>query len=174
MKIGELAFKIHVHRIHAWRLATAGVIPATKRTKGGHFYFVKCRSLTRWINFMQSGGAFRKKELSRAYKKGYGNPKLAKKRDAWKTAKEHLDKFKHYQKQMADDRREYKDYENSWDDLFYDFFYNTDDLIRVLDELTVWHDCEVKWRMAKASSKRLTILRDLINNWLNQQQSSRT
>ena len=35
MKIGELADRIHVSRIHAWRLARAGVVPATKKTKGG-------------------------------------------------------------------------------------------------------------------------------------------
>jgi hypothetical protein len=96
MKIGELAYKIHVHRIHAWRLACAGVIPATKKTKGGHFYFVKCRQLTRWINFMQSGGAFRKKELARAYQRGYGKDK-----PEWKkTEKEHWDWFRAFQQKL--------------------------------------------------------------------------
>jgi hypothetical protein len=67
-----VVIKIHVRRHYAWRLACSGIIPATKKTKGGHFYFVKCRQLTRWINFMQGSGAFRKNELSQSYQRGYG------------------------------------------------------------------------------------------------------
>ena|ERR1039457_1649100 len=173
MRIGELRHKIAASRGHTWRLAKSGIVPGMKKTKGGHSYFVESPRLTRWINLMGSH-AFRKKEIRRAYQRGYGNPILAKKIQARKLAKEHLEKFKDYQKRMAEHRREFKDYKNSYDDLFWDFFYNADDLIRVLEELTVWHDCEVKWQMAKASRKRLTILRDLINNWLNHQQSGRT
>ena len=167
MRIGELAFKIHVHRVHAWRLARAGVVPGMKKTKGGHFYFVKSRSLSRWINFMQSGGAFRKKEMTRAYLRGYGGkrPENDEQIKCWKL-------FRDKQKKFADFRREHKDYKNEYDDLFSDFFYNTDDLIRVLKELVTWSDCRVKSGMVKASSKRLTVLRDLINVWIGHQDNS--
>ena len=75
MRIGELAFQIHVSRIHAWRLARAGIVPGAKRTKGKHFYIPETPQLQRWINFM-CGWKFRKKELSRAYKKHYGSEKI--------------------------------------------------------------------------------------------------
>ena len=68
---------------------------------------------------MQSGGAFRKKEIKRAYERGYGKQSMEQKR----TAREHLKKFKLYQKRMAEDRKEFKDYKNSYDDLFWDFFF---------------------------------------------------
>lgn len=169
MKIKELAYKIHVHRVHAWRLASAGIIPATKKTKGGHFYFVKCRQLTRWINFMQSGGAFRKKELARAYQKGYGKirPENEEQIKCWKL-------FKYHRKKSAETRKRLKSYINQYDDLFEGFFYNTEDLINILKEITTWPDTRVKEGMLKASRERLALLRDLINEWLNQQQSSRT
>jgi predicted DNA-binding transcriptional regulator AlpA len=88
MKIGELAQKIQISRVHAWRLAKAGVVPRTKKTKGGHFYFVQCRALTRWINFM-IGGAFRKKELARAYAKNYGSENFKDRRERRRTFKEY-------------------------------------------------------------------------------------
>jgi hypothetical protein len=77
-----------------------------------------------------------------------------------------LKRSRHHQKQAAENRREFKDYKNDYDDLFNGFFYNTDDLIRILDELVVWRPQKLKSRMIKASSKRLAILRDLINLWL--------
>jgi hypothetical protein len=169
MKIGELAQRIHVSRGHAWRLACAGVIPATKKTKGGHFYFVECPALSRWINFM-IGGAFRKKEMKRAYERGYGKETPAQK----KTEKEHWHYYRLHRKKGAENRREFKNYINQYDDLFEAFFYDTDDLIRILEELATWRSCKLKTQMLRDSSKRLTVLRDLINVWLNQQQSGRT
>ncbi len=147
----------------------AGVVPGTKKTNGGHFYFVKSRALTRWINFMQSGGAFRRKEMARAYERGYGKQSMRQKRQA----KEHLRRFKIHRKKAAENRREFKDYTNQWEDLFEEFFYDTDDLIRILEDLTDWHDCEVRAEMVKASCKRLTILRDLINAWLTYQDTTK-
>ena len=77
MKIGELADRIHVSRIHAWRLARAGVVPATKKTKGGHYYFVECDTLNKWINFTAIiGSHHRKKMMALAYKKNYGSEKI--------------------------------------------------------------------------------------------------
>jgi hypothetical protein len=162
MRIGELAVKIGVHRVHAWRLAMADVVPGTKKTEGGHFYFVKSRALTRWINLMQGRGSFRRKEMARAYERGYGKQSASQKREA----KELLRHFKIHRKKAAENRREFKGYSNQYEDLFEEFFYDTDDLIRILEELINWHDCEVRGQMVKASSERLTILRDLINAWL--------
>lgn len=165
MRTGELAQKIHVSRVHAWRLARAGIVPGTKKTKGGHFYFVQCPKLTRWINYM-IGGAYRRKEMSRAYKKDYGSITIAQN-------KEELRHWAFY-KRSVKIRKEYKNYINSYDDLFRCFYDDTDDLIRILEELTEWHECKLKAEMLKTSSERLIMLRDLINKWLNQQQSGRT
>jgi hypothetical protein len=45
---------------------------------------------------MQSGGAFRKKELARAYQRGYGKDK-----PEWKkTEKEHWDWFRAFQQKL--------------------------------------------------------------------------
>lgn len=132
---------------------------------------------------MKSGGAFRKKELSRAYQRGYGKVTPALKKEE----KEHWHWFKYHQKQAAETRREFRGYQNMYSDLFEEFFYDTDDLIRILDELVGWRPQKLKSQMIKSSSKRLTMLRDLINLWLisenltihdiaklRQQQSSRT
>jgi hypothetical protein len=173
MKIGELAFSIHVHRVHAWRLAKAGVVPGTKRTNGGHFYFVKSKSLTRWINFMKAGGAHRRKEMSRAYQREYG--KGYRQTDTQKKAEKELwGWFKHHQKKSVAHRREFKGYVNQNSDLFEEFFYDTDDLIRILKELVTWHECKLKTKMKQLSESRLTVLRNLINKWLVEQQSART
>ena len=163
MRIGELAFKIHVHRVHAWRLASAGVVPGTKRTKGGHFYFVKSRSLTRWINFMKSNGAHRRKEMTRAYQRGYGGKTPSQKQE------ENKDwyNYKLRRKQAAENRKEFKNYRNDYDDLFLIFFDDIDTLIRVLEETITWPESKTKSAMLKDSSERLMILRDLIDKWLN-------
>ena len=169
MKIGELAQKIHVSRGHAWRLARASVIPSMKKTKGGHYYFIECPALSRWINFM-IGGAFRRNVMERAYQRGYGKKTPAQKKEEDKL----LRLFRMNRKKAAEFRREHKDYVNQYDDLFWDFFYFTDDLIRVLEEIVDWRETKVRAEMLEASRERLTILRDLIDKWLNQQQSGRT
>jgi len=164
MKIGELAQKIHVHRVHAWRLAKAGIIPGTKRTKGGHYYFVEGPSLTKWINFM-IGGAFRNREMSRAYEGGYGGIVITpegikeerKLRRAWKEVKKL--------------RKDLKSHVLGYDELFDDFFTSTENLIKVLEEITVWRECKLKADLLKASHERLTVLRDLLTAWLSGDQS---
>jgi hypothetical protein len=174
MKIGELAFRIHVHRVHAWRLARAGVVPGTKKTKGGHFYFVESKALTKWINYMKSW-KFRKKIMKQAYHSGYGGLTIGGLTSAQKKEEKELWRwFKHHRKTAAENRREFKGYTNQYSDLFEEFFYDTDDLIRILEEMTRWVDCKIKSEMIRLSAERLSILRDLINNWLSQQQSSRT
>jgi hypothetical protein len=52
--------------------------------------------------------------------------------------------FRDNQKQFADFRQENKDYINSYEDLFWGFFYNAVDLIRVLKEINRWED----WRVS--------------------------
>ena len=161
MRIGELAYKIHVHRIHAWRLARAGIVPGTKKTKGGHFYFVEGPSLNRWINFMRSGGASRRKEMSRAYQTNYGRRTVAN----YKAEREHWAAYR----QVKRKRKEFKNQKNDYEDLFWLFYDDTEVLIRILDELTGWHECRLKAQMLKTSRERLTILRDLIDKWLKSQ-----
>lgn len=168
MRIGELAYNIHVHRVHAWRLASAGVVPGTKKTKGGHFYFVKSRALTRWINFMRQESAFRRNTMARAYENGYGKETMAFKR----YEKELWRQFNVQTKRAAKNRKEFKNYSNDYYDLFVGFFANTDDLIRILDEVTKWRPCKMKSHMIKSSGKRLSMLRDLINLWLSQKEIS--
>ena len=163
MKIGELAHKIAVHRVHAWRLARARIVPGTKRTKGGHFYFVECAALSRWIGKMRSY-KFRKTELTRAYQTNYGTRTVAN----YKAERDHWDAYR----RSKIERKEFKGYKNSYDDLFKEFYYDTDDLIRILDELTVWHECKLKAQMLKTSRKRLEILRDLINKWLSEKNNN--
>jgi hypothetical protein len=163
MKIGELAHKIAVHRVHAWRLARAGIVPGTKRTKGGHFYFVECAALSRWIGKMRSY-RFRKNELARAYQTNYGTRTAAQ----YGAEQEHWVAYRRTKK----NRKEFKNYKNTYDDLFNEFYQDTDDLIRILDELIGWHECKLKAEMLKTSRERLIILRDLIDKWLNQQQSN--
>lgn len=159
MKIGELALKIHVHRVHAWRLARAGVIPGTKRTKGGHFYFVECSALKRWINFM-IGGAFRRKEMTRAYKSGYGGVAVTpagikeekRLRRAWRN--------------MKILRNNYRGYTLGYTEIFNTFFSSTEHLIKVLEEITTWRKCKLRDDLLVASIERLTVLRDLMNRWI--------
>jgi hypothetical protein len=157
MKIGELAQRIHVHRVHAWRLAKAGVIPATKKTKGGHFYFVECPALTRWINFM-IGGAFRRKEMARAYKCGYGG--------VIPGAIEEERRLRRAWKEVQKLRKEHGDYTLGYHEIFRSFFSSTEDLIKVLEEITEWRKCKLKADLLKTSRERLTVLRDLLAIWL--------
>jgi len=169
MRTGELAFRIHVHRVHAWRLVRAGRVPGTKKTKGGHFYFVKCKALTRWINFMKSNGAFRRREMARAYKIGYGLESVADLKHKMvqkRSEKAHWTAYRQSLKNRIKNRREAKNYKNEYSDLFEEFFYDTDDLIRILSELVDWHDCRLKAELIKTSRERLAMLRDLINRWL--------
>ena len=115
------------------------------------------------------GGAYRKKEMKRAYEIGYGKQSMAQRREA----KEHLRQFKIYRKMADKARRQNKKYISGYDDLFQGFFDDTDDLIRILEELIHWHECEVKAQMAKASRERLAILRDLINVWIGRRDESK-
>jgi len=69
-------------------------------------------------------------------------------------------------RQSKRNRKEFKDYENSHSDLFEEFYYDTDDLIRILTELVRWHECKLRSQMLKTSRERLAILRDLIDKWL--------
>lgn len=110
--------------------------------------------------------AFRKKELARAYQRGYGNETPEFK----KLEKEHLRWLKYYQKKAAENRREFKGYTNQYEDLFQEFFYDTDDLIRILkNDFVRWRECKLKDKMRNMSRERLMILRDLIDKWLNEQ-----
>lgn len=158
MKIGELAQRIHVHRVHAWRLAKSRVVPGTKRTKGGHFYFVECSSLTRWINFMKAGGAFRRKEMKRAYQSEYGKvtPDQHKAemvmRKAWRDSnKNRRSPYRHF----IDNR-----------DLFVALYSYTDSVIQALEELTKWRECKLKSDLIRTSRGRLEVLRQLIDTWV--------
>ena len=114
------------------------------------------------------GGAFRKKVLSRAYQKGYGRETPEFK----KLEKEHWHYYKLHCKKAAENRRDFKGYTNQYDDLFEGVFNDADDLIRILEELTTWRQCKLKTQMLKDSYKRLEILRELLDKWLNQQQQS--
>jgi hypothetical protein len=115
---------------------------------------------------MRGGGAFRRKEMSRAYQTNYGRRTVAN----YKAEKDHWVAYRRVKRE----RKEFKDYTNTYDDLFREFYYDTDDLIRILEELTIWHECKLKAKMLETSRERLTILRDLIEKWLNQKQPDRT
>jgi len=117
---------------------------------------------------MNCSTAFRRKEMSLAYRRGYGGkiPDNDEQIKLWKLFKEH------HTKSPAEIRKECKGYENQPFDLFVVFFYETEELIIILKEITKWSDCRVKTRMLKASRERLTYLRDLIEKWLNQQSST--
>lgn len=161
MRIGELAQKIHVSRVHAWRLASAGIVPGTRKTKGGQFYFVQSHSLTRWINLM-IGGKFRKKEMSRAYKKHYGLDKLEDKRSE-QILKMALKKA--FNRALRDAHiLNLNDFDNF--DYFYAFHFDIGELTKILQQLIQWRESRLKSEMVKLSRERLIVLRDLINEWL--------
>lgn len=76
MRVGELAVKLAISRIHAWRLARSGVVPGCYRTKGGQYRFRDSVKLRRWINKATYKTAFYRAEMRRAYKERYGDKKL--------------------------------------------------------------------------------------------------
>lgn len=157
MRIGELAQKIHVSRIHAWRLARSGIVPSTRKTKGGQFYFVHSSQLTRWVNRM-IGGKFRKNEMSLAYEKHYGNDRL-------KEAKEAKHLRAAFTKAFRDNKNlSFDDYDNS--DYFYAFHCDILELTKLLQELNQWRESDLKAEMINMSRERLTTLRKLISKWL--------
>jgi len=163
MTTGELAHKIHVSRVHAWRLAKAGIVPGTKRTKGGHFYFVRCSQLTRWTNFV-IGGAFRRKELARAYAKHYGNEKLQQEKEECHLRSE----FKKASRRVRG--LNFGEYSNH--DFFWHFHHSICTVSKILDELIHWREGKLKSELIKLSRKKLSVLRKLIDKWLNDQQST--
>jgi hypothetical protein len=157
MRTGELAQKIHVSRIHAWRLAKAGIVPATKKTKGGHFYFIECPKLTRWISKMTSW-KFRKKEMARAYVKRYGDQKLKDKKAIKHLRSEFKKAIKWTERLTFDGVSDYR--------YFYVFHTSIGELTKILGDLTKWPQDDLNQEMIKLSIGRLAILRDLINEWI--------
>lgn len=172
---GELAKIISISRTHVWRLVRAGTVPATKKTRGGHFYFVRCPKLTRWINRMSVHGRFYKNEMARAYKKHYGSEKFK----AEKTRRHLTALFNKASAYTASNKRKRehrvwkRDQEN--DDYFYYYLFCTAlELTDVLKELPQRTGAESKIKRELINVSReplinsLTTLRDLINGWLNQ------
>lgn len=66
-----MARRLGISRMHVGRLARAGAIPNSRRTKGGHWFWLDTPGLKRWLNRMEFGRKFRKDRLSNAYMLGY-------------------------------------------------------------------------------------------------------
>jgi hypothetical protein len=157
MRVGELAQKIHVSRVHAWRLARSRIVPGAKKTKGGQFYFVQSMQLTRWINRM-IGGKYRKNEMSRAYQKHYGNDRL-------KEAKEAKHLIAAFTKALKNSKHlSFDDYDDN--DYFYTFHCDIAKLTKLLQELSQWRKSELKSKMRELSRPQILELRKAINKWL--------
>jgi len=162
MTTSELAHKLAISRIHAWRLARSGVVPATRRTKGGHFYFVECPKLTKWINYTAIiGSKHRKKEMTRAYRRHYGNTVLERAKDR-----------RHFMfvVRRAFNRAKVVNLGRMSSDEFFDQFnYDIIELTKMLDFLDGWRDQEIKKEMVQMSGKKLWLLKKRIDKWLNRQ-----
>ena len=157
MRVGELARKIHVSRIHAWRLAKSGTVPATKKTAGGHFFFVESEKLTRWINYM-GNQKFRQKAMHRAYARYYGSDKLKAARDNRQLVKMFKEGKKDAESEIA------VDYDRP--EFYYSFSYFPIEMARMIQEYNQWPEGAVKEKVRQLSKKHLIILRNLINDWL--------
>jgi len=161
MRIGEIAKAIRVSRQHAWRLAKAGKIPNTRKTKGGHYYFIKTSWLTQWINYMKSYGKFRRNIMTEAYQDGYGGVRPA-------FTKEEQ-KLRHHLELALLHRSTVEKMIMDYDIIFEIYYGTTDDLINVISEIANWKECKLKRVAIRTNKSRLIKLRAAINELLNQQ-----
>lgn len=104
------------------------------------------------------GGAHRKKEMARAYSKHYGSERLQHGREIRGLKAD-------FKKALRSIRRaSFK--RTSDENYFYHFQYSIGQLTKILEELTQWRESKLKAEIVTMSRERLTILSNLINEWL--------
>lgn len=104
------------------------------------------------------GGAHRKKEMARAYSKHYGNESL-------RFGKEIRGLKADFKKALRQIRRVHFR-KTSDEDYFMTFHYSIGQLTTILTELEHWRESKLKTEMVAMSRERLTVLRNLIDRWL--------
>lgn len=67
LTVSKLATELCFSVAHTRRLAAAGVIPETLKTKGGHYRFRATPALKRWITRMQPERPYRQQVIEKAY-----------------------------------------------------------------------------------------------------------